>query len=262
MSLEIDIRLRRDDFKLHFEGLFDCGITGLFGPSGSGKTTLLHCIAGLAKPDAGRIVLNDTVLFDSISHHHLPPRKRQIGLVFQDHLLFPHISVAGNLAYGQKGPRKERRRHLCEISELLEIESLLKRKVTQLSGGQKQRVALGRAILTNPRLLLLDEPFTGLDQGLKQQLIPYLKRLYDTTRIPMILVSHSPEDIAGMTDEIVFIENGRFFAQGKFTPSPSEEPIGRFCGSPTSDDFRRMRNHLVRNHSLQFCDGHGKIKVV
>ena len=251
MSLEIDIRLKRNEFELCFQAECSAGITGLFGPSGSGKTTLLHCIAGLTKPDAGRIVLDGDILYETHSHH-LPAWKRQIGLVFQDHLLFPHLSVTRNMTYGLQGPRKERKQRLCEIAELLEIDELLKRKVTHLSGGQKQRVALARAILTSPRLLLLDEPFTGLDQALKRQLIPYLRRLYERTRIPMILVSHSPEDIAGMTDEILFIENGRFFAQGKLAIEPISQPTARLCHSDTSHDFAKMRNHLIKNHGMQF----------
>ena len=255
MSLSVDIQLKRDDFVLSFNAEFAAPITGLFGPSGSGKTTLLHCIAGLKQPDSGQIKLDDEILYDNILLIHMPTRKRRMGLVF------PHLTVEGNLKYGQSGPRKQRKDKRCEIAELLEIRHLLKRKPATLSGGQKQRVALGRAILNSPRLLLLDEPFTGLDQGLKQQLIPYLRKLYETTRIPMILVSHSPEDIAHMTDEIVFIENGRFFAQGKFKQPKYQEPIGRFCGLGKNDDLSHMRNHLIKNHTLRFgC--HENVKAI
>ena len=252
MSLQIDIRLRRADFDLCFKGELACGITGLFGPSGAGKTTLLHCIAGLTSPDSGQIVLDGNVLFDSSSNHHPPPQKRQIGLVFQDHLLFPHLSVEGNLRYGQKKPRKERKQHLCETAELLEITHLLNRNVTQLSGGEKQRVALGRAILSSPKLLLLDEPFTGLDHGFKQQLIPYLKRLYENTKIPMILVSHNCEDMMELADEMLFIENGQLFAQATFNKSHQLRALKRFCGTENPHDYQIMRNHLIKNNSLQF----------
>ncbi len=258
MNLNINIQLHRNDFSLHFEGRLTCGITGLFGPSGAGKTTLLHCITGLIRPDSGKIVLNGTTLYDSTSHHHLPPRKRQIGLVFQDHLLFPHMTVESNLAYGQKGPRRERKNQLCEVAELLEIEFLLKRKVTQLSGGQKQRVALGRAILANPRLLLLDEPFTGLDLALKQQLIRYLKRLYKKLHTPIILVSHNPDDMMELAEEMFFLENGQLFAQGTLNKSKQIQTLGRFCGTESPHDFRKMRNHLIKNHTLRF----GKAKAV
>ena len=254
MNLDINIQLQRDDFSLHFEGRLTCGITGLFGPSGAGKTTLLHCIAGLIRPDNGQIVLNGTTLYDTAAHQHLPPRKRKIGLVFQDHLLFPHMTVESNLAYGQKGPRRERKKQLCEVAALLEIQTLLKRKVTELSGGQKQRVALGRAILACPGLLLLDEPFTGLDQGLKQQLIPYLKRLYEKTHIPMILVSHSPEEMTELTEELFFIENGKLFAQAKLNKPRGIQTIARFCSSDNPADFQKTRKLLVRNHSLQFLE--------
>lgn len=253
MSLTIDVKLQRKDFSLCFEGEMSAGITGLYGPSGAGKSTLLHCIAGLIRPDAGRIVLNDTVLYNYLSHTYLPPRKRQIGLVFQDHLLFPHLTVQGNLAYGQKGgTRKERKQHLCEIAELLEVSRLLNRTIHCLSGGEKQRIALGRAILASPRLLLLDEPFSGLDQGLKRQLIPYLKRLYDTTKIPMILVSHNPVELAELADELFFIENGTLYAHGRFNKSAESPLAGRICGSGNPHDFQSMRNHLIRNHSLRF----------
>lgn len=252
MTLQIDIQLKRNGFNLIFKGKIQKGITGLFGPSGAGKTTLLHCIAGLTQPDAGRIVLNETVLYDSISHHHLPSRKRRIGLVFQDHLLFPHISVAGNLAYGQNGPRKERKRHLCKIAELLKITHLLNRNVTLLSGGEKQRVALGRAILSSPQLLLLDEPFTGLDQELKQQLIPYLKKLYETTRIPMIVVSHSAEEMSQLVEELFFIENGKMYAQAELNRSHAFRQGVRLCNLDDPTGFQKTRNLLLRNHSLKF----------
>jgi len=261
VSLYINIQLKRHDFDLQFEGRLTCGITGLFGPSGAGKTTLLHCIAGLTRPDSGQIVLNGTTLYDSTSHRHFPPRKRKIGLVFQDHLLFPHMTVESNLAYGQKGPRRERKKQLCEVAVLLEIQTLLKRKATDLSGGQKQRVALGRAILAYPTLLLLDEPFTGLDQGLKQQLIPYLKRLYEKTHIPMIIVSHDPDDMMELVDEMFFLENGQFFAQGTLNKSQQIQSLGRFCVTENPHDFRRMRNHLIKNHTLRF-PGTGKEKAI
>ena len=227
-------------------------IIAIDGPSGAGKTTLLHCIAGLAHPDQGRIVLNKTVLYDSSSRCHLPPRDRKVGLVFQDHLLFPHMTVENNLAFGQKGPRRERKQQLCEVAELLEIQPLLKRNVTILSGGEKQRVALGRAILARPGLLLLDEPFTGLDRRLKQQLIPYLKRLYEKTHIPMILVSHDPETMMDLVDEMIFLENGKLFAQGALHKPNQPRLQGRFCGTEHPPDFRSMRNHLIKHHTLRF----------
>ncbi len=251
MNLLMDIRLKRNDFSLHFKARMTGGITGLFGPSGAGKTTVLHCIAGLTRPDDGTIVLDDTILFDASSDYYPPPRKTQIGLVFQDHLLFPHMTVQSNLAYGQKRSQKERKQQLCEVAELLEISPFLKRKVTQLSGGQKQRVALGRAILAGPRLLLLDEPFTGLDQALKQQLIRYLKELYDKTRIPMILVSHDPDEMGQLAEEMFFLENGKLFAQGMLHKTTQYRPPGRLCGTDDPERFQTMRNHLIRHHSLR-----------
>lgn len=254
MSLYIDIQLKRKNFTLAFQANFNTYITGLFGRSGAGKTTLLHILAGLVQPDSGYIRLNDTVLFDSSSHHCLPVRKRQIGLVFQDHLLFPHLTVEGNLKYGQKNTStKERKQQLWEIAELLDITHLLNRKVPLLSGGEKQRVALGRAILSSPKLLLLDEPFTGLDQELKQQLIPYMRKLYEKTNIPMILVSHSLEEMTELTEELFFIENGKFFAQVSLNKMHAKDRlIGRFCNSDNPTSFQKARNLLVKNHSMQF----------
>lgn len=259
--LYIDIELNRGDFKLSFKADLNAGITGLFGPSGCGKTTLLHCIAGLIRPDSGRIALNDTDLYNNSLLINMPARKRQIGLVFQGHLLFPHLTVEGNLKYGQKKSCRERMKQLCEIAKLLEITHLLKKKVPFLSGGEKQRVALGRAILSQPRLLLLDEPFTGLDQGLKRQLIPYLKRLYGKTRIPMILVSHSPEEMTELAEELFFIKNGRLFAQAHLKPSRDSQLSGRLCHSDSPIPFQRTRNLLIKNHTLKYLNTE-KVKVV
>lgn len=253
MDLYIDIKLQQGCFDLCFTGSFESGITGLFGPSGSGKTTLLHCIAGLSRPDSGRIVLDGSTLYDSDSGCCVAAYNRRIGMVFQDNMLFPHMTVEKNLSYGQRGTvRIERKKRRLKIADLLEITALLDRNVTLLSGGQKQRVALGRAILTDPRLLLLDEPFTGLDAALKGQIIIYLKRLYAKTRIPMILVSHSSEEMAELADEMFFIEEGSLFAQGRFSKAQSSGSVGRFCGSGDPHDFRKIRNHLIRNHGLQF----------
>lgn len=261
MNLFIDVKINRKDFALSFKADMTAGMTGLFGPSGSGKTTLLHCIAGLIRPDTGRITLNDNLLFDNYLHINVPARKRQMGLVFQDHLLFPHLTVEGNLKYGQKNKHKERKEQLCDIAELLQITHLLNRNVIQLSGGEKQRVALGRAILSSPQLLLLDEPFTGLDRALKRQLIPYLKKLYEKTHIPMILVSHSPEEMTELTDELFFIEDGKLLTQAKLDKTRNSQTIGRFCSPSDPDGFHRVRNMLIKNHSLK-VSVNDKVKVV
>lgn len=259
MSLFIDVQLNRNHFALSVTAELGAGITGLFGPSGSGKTTLLHAVAGLIRPDSGRIILHDKILFDAaLNNTHVPARKRQIGLVFQDHLLFPHLSVEGNLRYGQKKSNtRERKQQLCEIAELLDITHLLDRKISLLSGGEKQRVALGRAILSTPKLLLLDEPFTGLDPGLKQQLIPYMRKLYEKTHIPMILVSHSPVEMVELADELIFIENGKISAQtGLNKKYPKNQAVGGLCNSNDPLCFQKARNVLIKNHSLQFFGTH------
>ena len=250
MGLHIDIEFNQNDFALSCKADVNAGITGLFGPSGSGKTTLLHIIAGLVQPDSGSIRLNDTLLYNSNFHHLLPVQKRQIGLVFQDHLLFPHLTVEGNLRFGQNKKCKERKRQLCDIAELLEITHLLNRNVKMLSGGEKQRVALGRAILSSPQLLLLDEPFTGLDQDLKRQLIPCMKNLHKKTHIPMIFVSHNREELAALAEELFFIEDGKLLAQAKLHKAQSIQPVHRFCNADGPTGFQKTRNLLIRNQSL------------
>lgn len=253
MSIDLDIHLVRDDFALGIKANLTSGITGLFGPSGSGKTSLLHCIAGLIKPDKGKIVLDETVLFDDSANVNMPIKSRRVGLVFQEHMLFPHLSVKGNLRYGQKsGSKDKKKQEMFDIAELLEIAHLLNRNVTTLSGGQQQRVALGRAILSSPRLLLLDEPFSGLDHGLKKQLIPYMKRLYEKTQVPMILVSHSPEEMAELTEELLFIEDGKLVGQAEFDSVHQDRMLGRFCNCHGPEGFKKARNLLIRNHGMQF----------
>jgi molybdate transport system ATP-binding protein len=189
--------------------------TALFGPSGAGKTSVVNMIAGLLKPDRGRIALGDTVLFDSAVRIDVPAHRRRIGYVFQEGRLFPHMTVAQNLDYGRRMSRipaddAERER----IVALLNIGALLTRRPGHLSGGERQRVAFGRALLMKPRLLLLDEPLASLDRARKLEILPYLARLRDESQVPMIYVSHQAGEIQRLCSQVVRIEDGRVEASG------------------------------------------------
>jgi len=187
---------------------------GVFGPSGSGKSTLVSLIAGLIKPDKGAIVLHGEKLFDSGSGVNVRTENRRMGMVFQRPSLFPHLSVKGNLLYGYKRCAPENRRiAFDEVVEVLKIGSLLDRGVKHLSGGEKQRVAIGRAVLGNPRLLLLDEPLSALDDNLKFQIVPFLKNVCETFAIPYLFISHSLLEMRIMTDHVLNMVDGRVVEQ-------------------------------------------------
>lgn len=211
--LELDVSWRRGDFSLQVQAKTQQRVTGVCGPSGAGKSSLLALVAGLLKPDTGRIVLDGTVLADTAQKIFLPPERRHIGFVFQDAQLFPHLSVETNLLYGFRHLQAaERRFQLAEIVALLEIGHLLMRSPRLLSGGEKQRVALGRALLYSPRLLLLDEPLSSLDVARKRQILPFLLRIRDELEMPMLYVSHVPEEIAYLTGSVWQMDVGRCVA--------------------------------------------------
>ncbi len=228
--LSLDIQLQRGNFDLEANFALDNPVTGLFGASGSGKSTLLSLIAGLANPDKGWLKLSDSHLFHSTKKINIPPDKRNIGVVFQDSQLFPHLPVNKNLLYGYKRiEKKQRRFEIQEIVDLLEIGHLLKKRPAQLSGGEKQRVGLGRALLASPRFLLLDEPLAALDQGLKEQILPFLKRVKDELELPMVYISHSMDEILHLTDHLVVINNGRILGTGHFYDVLGENGIQDFA---------------------------------
>jgi len=212
------VRLAISDFTLEIDAVLDRAITGIFGPSGSGKTSLLELISGLRRPDKGVIKLDDTILSDTNTSMNLPPRSRRIGYVPQDLALFPHLNVRANLLYGYRPPTKASEPFTFEhVVAVMEIASLLDRRVTTLSGGEQQRVAFARAILSAPRLLLLDEPMSSLDSRLKRRLIPFLLRIQDEFHLPLIYVSHDAGELASLCEEVVALDHGQITGRG--TPS-------------------------------------------
>src|SRR5260221_556145 len=213
LDLAITHRLGRFALDVAFQS--GSGLTALFGRSGSGKTSVVNIIAGLLRPERGRIVVDDTVLVDTARGVFLAKHKRRIGYVFQDARLFPHLSVRHNLLFGRWfAPRAERQETLASIVSLLGIGHLLERRPNALSGGEKQRVAIGRALLASPRLLLMDEPLASLDAERKDEILPYLERLRDETRIPIIYVSHSLAEVARLATTMVLMSEGRVDAVG------------------------------------------------
>jgi molybdate transport system ATP-binding protein len=208
--LSVDVEKRLGDFFLAAKFETGSGVTALFGPSGAGKTTLVNMIAGLLTPDRGRMALDDTVLFDSAARIDVPAHRRRIGYVFQEGRLFPHLTVAQNLDYGRRmsglSADAAQRDH---IIDLLDIRPLLERRPGRLSGGERQRVAIGRALLMRPRLLLLDEPLASLDARRKADILPYLERLRDEAKVPMVYVSHQASEVRRIATAVVWLDEGR-----------------------------------------------------
>jgi molybdate transport system ATP-binding protein len=232
--LEVDIAHRLGAFRL--EANFTCqatGITALFGRSGAGKTSLVNALAGLLRPERGRIVLRGQTLFDSARGIDLPPERRRLGYVFQEGRLFPHLSVRQNLLYGyRRAPAGERALGLDRVVGLLGIDSLLERRPGALSGGEKQRVALGRALLANPRLLLMDEPLAALDQPRKEEILPFIEQLKAELDLPIVYVSHAMQEIVRLADTLVLMSNGRIEAVG-----PLEELTSRLDLRPLTGRY-------------------------
>ncbi|MBC9251623.1 molybdenum ABC transporter ATP-binding protein [Pseudomonas alcaligenes] len=214
--LQACFRLTHGSFRLDVDlDLPGRGVTALFGPSGSGKTSLLRCVAGLERAELGQLRVNGELWQDSSRGHFLAPHQRALGYVFQEASLFEHLSVRGNLEYGQKRiTAAQRRVGLEQALELLGIEHLLERRPARLSGGERQRVAIARALLTSPRLLLLDEPLAALDPQRKAEILPYLERLHDELEIPVLYVSHAPDEVARLADHLVLLEQGQVRASG------------------------------------------------
>ncbi|MCK9175413.1 MAG: molybdenum ABC transporter ATP-binding protein [Desulforhopalus sp.] len=216
MHLSVDVKKHFPGLELHFDFTLDADRCGILGPSGSGKSTLMNMLAGLLTPESGHIVLDGDTLFDSCRSINLPPEKRRVGVVFQHSHLFPHMNVAKNLFYGRnRQSAGVARIDDAQLIGVLQLDSLLKRQVTSLSGGEQQRVALGRTILANPRLILLDEPLSGLDEALKYQIIPHLRKVFTEFTIPMLFISHSLEEMRLMTDDLLLMGHGVIDRQEK-----------------------------------------------
>jgi molybdate transport system ATP-binding protein len=213
--LVVEVEKKLGEFSLNALFASESGATVLFGPSGAGKTSIINMIAGLLKPDRGRILLNDEVLFDDTARIDVPAWRRRVGTVFQEGRLFPHMSIRHNLDYGRwMGGYADDRAVFAHAVELLDIGHLLDRRPGKLSGGERQRVAVGRALLMRPRLLLLDEPLASLDAARKDDILPYLERLRDEAQVPMIYVSHDSAEVKRIASRVVRLDGGQVTATG------------------------------------------------
>lgn len=214
MSIAARFRIDWPGFSLDVDlSIPATGVTALFGPSGSGKTTLLRCVAGFERASGGLLTLGSEVWQDQTRF--VPTHRRAIGYVFQDAALFPHLTVQGNLEFGlRRIAAAERRVSLDQAISLLGIGPLLSRRPERLSGGERQRVAIARALAVSPRILLLDEPLAALDVARKREILPYLEQLHETLQIPVLYVTHSPDEVARFADHLVVLEQGRVFASG------------------------------------------------
>ncbi|MBR1208404.1 MULTISPECIES: molybdenum ABC transporter ATP-binding protein [unclassified Bradyrhizobium] len=213
--LRVDITKQLGEFSLAASFSSEGRVTGLFGASGSGKTSLINTIAGLVRPDRGTIVIDGETVDDTVAGIHVPTYRRRIGYVFQDARLFPHLDIRQNLDYGRRmnGLTEDPAQHK-RVVDLLDIGALLDRRPGKLSGGERQRVALGRALLSKPRLLLLDEPLGALDESRKLEILPYLVRLRDEAGVPMVYVSHDAAELRQLATQIVMLRRGQVTAFG------------------------------------------------
>ncbi len=218
IDLAFDIRVQQGGFLLEVADRSRVEVLGLFGASGAGKTTLLETIAGIRAPSAGEIIVDGMTLFSSTQRINLPPRDRRIGYVPQDTLLFPHMSARGNLLFGvrHRPPAAGRQisAELQDVARMLEIEPLLDRRVGGLSGGERQRIALGRALMTHPALLLLDEPLAAVDRERRERILPYLLRIRRELHVPLVYVTHDAEELLQIADRVLIVDGGRVLRAG------------------------------------------------
>lgn len=244
--IELSVSLARNGFSLDVSFEAGKGITALFGRSGAGKSTILDCLAGLARPDRGRIVMDGEPLFDSGTRTDVATHRRRIGYVFQDSLLFPHLSVSQNLDYAR--PRDAALARSAVI-ETLGLSRMLDRRPAELSGGERQRVAIGRALLSAPRLLLMDEPMSSLDTGRKVEILTLIERIRDDFNVPIIYVSHDVAEVARLANHVVLIENGRVAGSG--TPGTV------FAAHPAADDAQRGRLSILTARTASHDETYG-----
>lgn len=257
MSLEVDLAHRLGSFVLEARFGAEPGLTALFGPSGSGKTAIVNLIAGLARPDRGRIVADGEVLVDTARRRFVSRHRRRIGYVFQEARLFPHLSVRRNLLYGRWfAPRRVPREDLGRVVSLLGIEHLLERSPARLSGGETQRVAIGRALLAAPRLLLLDEPLAALDADRREEILPHIERLRDESRIPIVYVSHAIAEVVRLANTVVLLREGRVEAAGPVAEILGRPELARIAGDEEGGTVfeAEVAGHDDRHHlSLLRC---------
>jgi molybdate transport system ATP-binding protein len=239
-----------DPFSLHLDFSASPGFTILFGPSGAGKTTLLDCISGLTIPAEGSIVVAERVLFDSKTRTNLPPRQRRIGYVFQESSLFPHMTVEENVEYGLFDlPRSARRERASAVLAVFGVDSLRMRKPSQISGGQRQRVALARALVTEPSVLLLDEPLAALDSATKSKILDDLRAWNQTHHVPILYVTHSREEAFALGERMLVLEAGRIVAQGAphdVLRAPLQESVAQLAGFENVFDATVESQHPER----------------
>ena len=244
MTLTLQVRHRFDGFTLDVDVEAPAGVTVLFGPSGSGKTTLVNAVAGLLRPDAGRIAAGDWVLLDTAARRWLPPHRRRLGYIFQEGRLFPHMTVRQNLLYGRWfAPRDARTENLGRVVEMLGVGHLLDRRPGALSGGEKQRVAIGRALLAGPRLILADEPLAALDEARKAEILPYFERLRDEVSVPILYVSHSSAEVARLATTVIALQAGRVAAAG-----PPAQVLGDAAAMGVRDVAALLVARVVAHH--------------
>ncbi|NOU58624.1 molybdenum ABC transporter ATP-binding protein [Marinifilum caeruleilacunae] len=249
-ALRAKLKTQKGNFTLDLEVDFINGITGIYGPSGSGKSTLMHVISGLENPDHGYITIDNEVVLDTSKQVHVKTRKRQIGYVFQEGRLFPHMTVRKNLLFGSSYTHQAKQLiEFEELVELLEIRDLLEKRPKNLSGGERQRVAIGRALLSAPKLLLMDEPFSSLDVALRRQIIPYLIKINKKLGIPMLVVSHDLPDLLSLTQELFLLRNGRVEGHGNyFDLIQSEKSLDMMRGAGLMNVIPfKVESHDVEN---------------
>ena len=230
MTLHVSLTHQFAGFALDVAFKAGPGVTALFGRSGAGKTTIINAVAGLLRPNQGRITNGDQALLDTTQGVNLPPQRRRVGYVFQDARLFPHLNVRQNLLYGRWFAPKAEGVPFDRVVELLDIGPLLGRRPGTLSGGERQRVAIGRALLANPRILLMDEPLAALDEARKAEILPYIEHLRDATDIPILYVSHSVSEIARLASAVVLLDAGQVLRTGSVGEVFSDPNLAVFVG--------------------------------